>query len=632
MTSNLKGHGRTRLGFSYATAALLAGFLAAASFQGGSAGASSENQSASVPIEIGNQLHVAASVSELPVPPTVPASGVCTNPTGCVSGNWGALGSPGFYWESRYVLLGVTYAGAPTTGPTSIYQRPQVVLEKTDGTKFPDGDAWKCITCGVTMPSSIVTGDFTYPPPHALPGDKQILVGNGILDCTSSTGVLLALTDPDCTPSNTQIYPIYWGSNPLGGPGGLFGNGREWRLSPDGVHLEWDSLLFGSTGIAEDEFEGSLTWDAKNQRYDLTNVYFLPQSTLGWVVAPGNQLVFQPQAMIGEARGWSSDGQSILGIQAYEDSSVDGWATSLATGASRPLTVHAEYTDPMQMSPNGKWMINDEVAGSGRMDWMSGLEGISPVTSNLLSLGDISQMRNDGNRRFFEPWLTSTNAPLTEQVNAAVADPNWNAAADPDWLADSTAVVWAENYACGANPTPHQCAGSPEPGGRNSRIMIGRLALPPSPAVAPTPISNTAPASWAIPYTGQALPSASPIPSGTYAINGNVFGTATVVITDNSTGTAIQQIQVTYRNYVQSRGLNVVNGTEELDTTTIPGDITWNDDIRVLGLQGAGSQVTSPGGFSININDLNFANNFQAVGTMTTTLNGQTYTQPANGS
>jgi hypothetical protein len=221
---------------------------------------------------------------------------------------------------------------------------------------------------------------------------------------------------------------------------------------------------------------------------------------------------------------------------------------------------------------------------------------------------------------------------LTEQVNAAVADPNWNAAADPDWLANSAAVVWAENFACGANAPGNYCAGSPEPGGRNSRVMIARLGLPPSPAVPPAPILNTAPASWAVPYTigQQGLPSFVPPASGTYTINGNVFGSATVVITDNSTGSAIQSMDVTYHNYVQSQGLNIINGTEDVSMSGV--DLTWNDDLTALGLQGYGTQVTSPGGFTINTLDLELGNNFQATGTMTTTLNGVTYTQPANGS
>ena len=70
--------------------------------------------------------------------------------------------------------------------------------------------------------------------------------------------------------------------------------------------------------------------------------------------------------------------------------------------------------------------------------------------------------------------------------------------------------------------------------------MIAKLGLPSSSAKAPAPISDTAPAAWAIPYTqGQALPAVTPVPTGTYTIKGNVSGSATVVITDNSANTAI---------------------------------------------------------------------------------------------
>lgn len=586
----------------------------------------------SVPQEITHRLHVASAVSELPLPPTVPSSGVCDSSTGCLSATWGAAGSPGFYWDPHYVLLGLTYAGAPSTGPASIYSGPQVALERTDGTTFPDGNAWKCITCGVTLPSTIVQNDFIYPPARALPGDKQVLVGNGILQCTDpATQAKLALTDPGCTPANTQILPIYWGANPLGAQVGYFGNGREWRLSPDGVHMVWDTILFSNGSYSEDEFEGTLTFDSANQRFNLTSVYFLPQPNRGWVV-DGSQLVFQPQAMIGEIRGFSSDGKSVLGIQAYEDNSIDGWTTSLTTGDSRPNTVHAEYTDPMAMSPNGKWMVADSVIGSGRMDWLAGLEGISPISTNLVTIGAVSEMRNAGNRRFFHPWITSTSTQLTEQVNAAVVDQNWNAAADPVWLANSSAVVYAENRACAANTPDRLCAGSTEPGGRNSRVMIARLALPSSVAVPPKPISDTAPSSWAIPYTqGDQLPPANAtIPAGTYTIKGNVSGSATVVITDNATNSSISTMAITYHNYVQSRGLNVINGTENIDAS-VAGFLTWNENVTALGLQGIGRQFTSPGGFTVNTNLLNTSNNLQATGTMTTTLNGRTYTQPANG-
>ena len=88
-------------------------------------------------------------------------------------------------------------------------------------------------------------------------------------------------------------------------------------------------------------------------------------------------------------------------------------------------------------------------------------------------------------------------------------------------------------------------------------------------------------------------------------------------------------MSIMYHNYLQSRGLNVINGTENIDAS-VAGSLTWNENVTATGLQGIGKQFTSPGGFTINTSLLN-SNNFQATGTMTTTLNGRTYTQPANG-
>jgi hypothetical protein len=533
------------------------------------------------------------------------------------------VGSPGFYWDSDYVLLGLNFAGAPSMGPSSIYRGPQVVLEKTDGTTFPDGDAWKCLTCGVSAGSDIVTRDYTYPPPHALPGDTQVLVGNGILECTSPSGFLYLVSDPRCTPGNTHIYPIYWNGQPLG----TAGNGREWRLSPDGVHLAWDSLFMSNGTFTEDEFEGTLQLDPSAKHYNLTHVYFLPQGP-PWVVEPGNVLKFEPRTMIGELRGWTSDGQSILGIQSYESDSIDAWATNLTTGDSQPLTDHAEYTDPNFMSPDGKWLLSEEVAGSGRLDFISGMQGIPPITDLLPTTGYVAGIRNNMNRRFFLPWLVNPARQQSEQINAG-GDPNWNAAADPVWLADSTAAVWAENFACAANAsTLPSCPPSNEQGSRYSRVMLARFpTLPPSTPTPPAPISDTAPAAWADPYPPPdgSVPTPAIIPTNTYTIEGNVRGSATVLI--NSSRSGYQSIQASFQNY-SDNGRNVINGTESVQKGST-GNVTWNDDLTLSG-QRTGTKVTSAGGFTLGLLVL-FFNNFQATGTMTTTIDGQAYRQPANG-
>jgi hypothetical protein len=572
------------------------------------------------------------SLRELPVPPTVPANGVCTNPTGCVSGTWGALGAPGFFWDPQYVLLGVTYAGAPAApNPASIFGGPQVLLVKTDGTRFPNGDPWKCLTCGVPAANEpgLVAADLTYPPAHALPGDRRVLVGNGILECGAG-GVTYVVTDSRCTPANTHIFPIYWGPLPLGAPSGTFGNGREWRLNPDGVHLAWSQLIITSGTFNEFAFMGRLTFNQANQRYDLTNVTLLPNAA-PYAVLPGNRLQFQPHQMIGELRGWTNDGRSVLGIQSYTSDNVDAWATSLATGRSVPLTDHAEYTDPMFMSPNGKWLLAEEVLGSGRLDFISGMQGVPPITDQLTTTGYVSGIRNNFNRRFFLPWLVHEPDRRSEQVNAG-GDPNWNAAADPVWLADSTAVVWAENLACGANPTPHQCPASTEPGARNSRVMIARFPFRRDVATPPDPVSDTVP--WGTPYAyGQAVPDAAPfLPAGTFTVAGRLRGSATVVVADNGTNTAITSIAVTYHDYSDVPGY-VVNGSESVLTNgtvnPLHETVTWFENLTLSGRH-RGTKVTSSNGFTLGPSVL-LSNDFEPTGTMTTIIDGRTYVQPANG-
>ncbi|MBV8951847.1 MAG: hypothetical protein JOZ99_13300 [Actinobacteria bacterium] len=286
------------------------------------------------------------------------------------------------------------------------------------------------------------------------------------------------------------------------------------------------------------------------------------------------------------------------------------------------------------------------------MDFISGMQGVPPITDQLTTTGYVSGMRNNGNRRFFLPWLVQEpqrgGAPddaapnatggfasgdlRSQQVNAG-GDPNWNAAADPVWLADSTAAVWVENLACGANPSPHQCSDSAEPGGRNSRVMIARFpTLRPDLATPPAPISDSVP--WGTRYAyGQAVPGTTPsLPAGTYTVAGKLHGSATVVVTDNSTNTAITSIAVTYHDYSDLWGY-VIDGTESVQTNgtlnPLHETVTWFENLTLSGRH-TGTKVTSPNGFTIGSSVL-LSNDLEATGTMTTTIDGRAYTQPANG-
>ncbi|WP_328352703.1 hypothetical protein OG800_09745 [Streptomyces sp. NBC_00445] len=579
-------------------------------------------------------------IKQLPVPPTVPQDGVCTHPTGCVSADWGGIGTPGPARDPRYVFLGITYAGAPASGPASVYSGNQVLVVRTDGTTFPNGEAWKCVTCGVSYGSEIDTSQLVYPPANELPDRRRVLVSNGILEC-GADGATYAVTDPRCTPANTRITPIYWNDRPLfqRDEQGV-NNGREWRLSPDGEHFLFNVVDFRVLTIVP--YVGRLAYDQEKGRYHLTNVSVLQNPAAAYqpmVVENGNRLRFNRAGMVGEPRGWTADGRATLGIQSLNSDSMDAWATDLATGASRPITRNAHYTDPMAMSPDGKWLLAEEVNGSGRLDFISGMPGIPPLTAQLSTAPYVSGIRNAGNRRYFSPWLVDPATGRGFQINAG-SDPNWNAAADPAWLADSTAVVYTENLACGANPTPHRCADSTEPGGPNSRVMIARFPdFKPSAPVTPAPVSDR---TWGRPYDPNTPPQQpKPVPTGTYTLRGKVQGSATVRIANNSAGTQTIGIAVDYRNYSDD-GRHIIDGTEKVErvsnaalgctpgTATALACVTWTEDLKLSGRH-TGTKRTGPEGFTLGPSAM-LRNDFQAVGTLTTTIDGTTYSQPANGS
>ncbi|KAG6362194.1 hypothetical protein INS49_010424, partial [Diaporthe citri] len=86
----------------------------------------------------------------------------------------------------------------------SIYPGVQFILVKADGTSFPNGDAWKCITCGVPEANRAgVTGDLaSYP--QAFYDGTRALSGINIIDCGGAE-----LASEACTPNGTHIYPLF---------------------------------------------------------------------------------------------------------------------------------------------------------------------------------------------------------------------------------------------------------------------------------------------------------------------------------------------------------------------------------------------------------------------------------------
>ena len=170
------------------------------------------------------------SVSELPLPPTAPttiqppappfttAVGACTlaiNPhgTGCLSASDGGIAEgPAYMWDGHDVLVPVVFAGAPAApDPRSIYSGNQVIVVKTDGTTFPNGDPWKCITCGVPAANDVgFSGTVDHP--QAFHDGMRALIGTNILDCSPYLIIDAACTrqSPTSIPSAEHFCRRVW--------------------------------------------------------------------------------------------------------------------------------------------------------------------------------------------------------------------------------------------------------------------------------------------------------------------------------------------------------------------------------------------------------------------------------------
>ena len=593
--------------------------------------------------------HEPITLSELPVPPTAPsqAAGSCMAPTGCIT----RVSSGGFLPDNVDVVASFTYAGAPAApDPRSIYSGSQLALIKTNGTKFSDGDSWFCLTCG--MPAANGGGGGGYAQPFS--DGKRILTGGSILDCSP-----YPIDSAKCTASTLRSYPIN------GGGGGM-------KLDPDQVHVAWNSVVIGPGGYNEYAFYGRLTFDPHPTtgtplmaRYDITNVSILynPKTT-----GTGNirvnpkkptQLVFNPQApgaQVGEFKGFNGDGKSVIGVGDVTSGNLDHFATNLLTGRSVRLDADPAYSDPDTSSADGKWTLEMDVRYRNRFLFMAGMPGVPPILDQAGLPGMIAGY-NIGSRRLFQPYLTKDSLVgrgnyQGQQINACTTgpcstlgtgpdstanSPLWGSMGDSAWAPNGTKVVYWQAYAapgtCGPPYDTMSCPQpSTEPGGRSSRIMLAVLtSRKPQRNPVVKPSSDRVP--WGTPFPeGTTAPNRSLLPTGTYTLRG-LRGSATVKVVDNPSNPSIlSSISVSYSNYSED-GKNFINGAQ---STTLTGPSnplhtvqTFHEDLRVSG-KNKGTEVTSePGGYTILPTASLVHGTYQPTGTITTTLNGIVYKQPA---
>jgi hypothetical protein len=590
------------------------------------------------------------NIVELPLPPVThdETVGGCTSQinshrTGCI-GIIPTVQNGNFLPDGRHIVLSLNFTGAPAAPDrASIYTGWQLIIIKTDGKVFPNGDPWKCITCGVPKNQQVGRSEMMdYP--QAFDDGNRVLVGTNIVDCP------LGLASPGCTPARTHIYPIRFNVKQDGsGAGGPI---RELRVHPDNVHLGFSMMMSINGALNQFGYFGRLKFNKSPKtgiplapRYDLVNVYRLYNpDALKQVTVEGNQMAVNNSAvMIGELRGFSGQGEEVIFIgNPMESCNIDAYASHLTTGKIRRLTTHPEYVDPLHISRDEKWLVIMDTRGSNRQMWLAGMRGLPPVT-DLVSSGVSSSTRNNGVRRFFQPYILDRYGDrgvyFGQQVNAAgdgspgsINDPNWNGRADPRWSHDGTSLVYYQQIvyapACGgSNPLP--CPVSTAQGGRIDRVFVARFPnRKPVPWQPVPPVSDVVP--WGVKYiAGSATPEIPHLPAGNYTLPGKVAGTADVRLVENNDKTSLIGVAITYHNYSDD-GLNYFVGYE--DVTTYPLNysavhIDWYSDISATGLTFS-QKKTGPDGFHLNMDvSTNF---FDANGTLTTTVNGMVYENPAD--
>ena len=440
----------------------------------------------------------------------------------------------------------------------------RIMISKIDGSEF------NCLTCPleglpfvkldifsdgrrIVVGNQVIAGlPFPLPYPSPFPGFETV----PILECTPS---LL-----DCqTPELVFVRVPFDPDDPA-----LFPNQRvrEFRISPDGVHLGWtqirDDSLLGLVPVA-----GELRREADH--YELDNVEVLTPLKSPMEPRPDGGFDFKPPNA-GEIKNFLNGGATFALLTEDFAINSDAGRVDMATGQVERLTHHPDYDEPIDVSPDDRWLVVGSKRNQDATLDVTAAFGLVPRPNFVLLAGSqlISTWAfagNSGLNRGLDTWLIDRLGARGDYIGQNLSDDVCYGGREREqWNADGTRVAKREQIRPVMASDP-QCHGLP-----TRRVVVYELtSRAPVPPEDRFPIVPTPDAPWAGGITDvKNRPGLDP---GLYVVPGRVFGEAFVEYMENA-------VSVEYRNYSDD-GLIVLDGVEShtrsgIFSVAYPADIT----------------------------------------------------------
>lgn len=324
---------------------------------------------------------------------------------------------------------------------------------------------------------------------------------------------------------------------------------REFRIAPDGIHLGWTQIR-NDAELGLVPVIGELRREADH--YEIDNVEVM--APLAPAMRPRSDGRFDfavPHA--GEIKRFLEGGAALALLSEDFALNSDAGRVDISTGEIERLTHHPDYDEPIDVSPDGSWLVVGSKRNQDPTLDVTAAFGLVPRPNFVILRG--SQLvstwgfaGNNGLNRGLDTWLVDRLGARGDYIGQNLSDDVcYGGRERQHWNSDGTRVAKREQIrpVMAADP---RCHGLPT---RRAVVyeLTSRTPVPPEDRF---PIVPTPEAPWAGGITD--IKNRPGVDLGLYIVPGRVFGEALVEYTERG-------VSVEYRNYSDD-GLIVLDGTE----------------------------------------------------------------------